>query len=211
MDEAARIGAESSLRGYFAEMVVATRLRGYEVSLPDTANNPGIDLFVDGHPFQVKCYGDSSVAMAALGEHFERYPDVPVYVNSEVLPAVRTSDEVWADRVFGVEGFDYETTSQVLQESLAAGADLTDLNVPLFAVAASAARNLHGWWKGAVPLSDIPSEIIIDGAVHGGLSVAGGFTGSALGGLVFGPAGAVIFGESRGRSSIRDGQSAAAA
>ena len=202
MDEAARTGAESGLRGYFAEMVVATRLRGHEVSLPNNANNPGIDLFVDGHPFQVKCYGDISAAMAALGEHFEKYPDIPVYVNSEVIPAVRESREDWSESVFGVEGFDYETTSQVLQESLAAGADLADLNIPIFAVAASAARNLHGWWKGSVPLNDLPLEIIIDGAAHGGLSVAGGFTGAALGGLVFGPAGAVVFGGVGGIASL---------
>ncbi len=82
MGEAARTGAESGLRGYLAEMMVATRLQGHEVSLPDTANNPGVDLFVDGHPFQVKCYGDDSAAMAALGEHFERFPEIPVYMNS---------------------------------------------------------------------------------------------------------------------------------
>ena len=194
MGEAARTGAESGLRGYLAEMMVATRLQGHEVSLPDTANNPGVDLFVDGHPFQVKCYGDESAAMAALGEHFERYPDIPVYVNSEVIPAVRRSEEPWAESVFAVEGFDYETTNLVLERSLVAGADLADLNIPIFAIAASSARNIHGWWKGSVPLSDIPTEILIDGAVHGGLSVAGGFTGSALGALVFGPAGAVVFG-----------------
>ena len=202
MGEAAHTGAESGLRGYLAEMMVATRLQGHEVSLPDTANNPGVDLFVDGHPFQVKCYGDDSAAMAALGEHFERFPDIPVYVNSEVIPAVRRSGEPWAESVFAVEGFDYETTNLVLEQSLAAGADLADLNIPIFAVAASAARNLHGWWKGSVPLSDIPTEILIDGAVHGGLSVAGGFTGAALGGLVFGPAGAVVFGGAGGIASL---------
>ena len=202
MGEAARTGAESGLRGYLAEMMVATRLQEHEVSLPETANNPGVDLFVDGHPFQVKCYGDDSAAIAALGEHFERYPDIPVYVNSEVIPAVRRSGEPWADSVFAVEGFDYETTNLVLEQSLVAGADLTDLNIPVFAVAASAARNLHGWWKGSVPLSDIPTEILIDGAVHGGLSVAGGFTGAALGGLVFGPAGAVVFGGVGGIASL---------
>ena len=202
MGEAARTGAESGLRGYLAEMIVATRLQGHEVSLPDTANNPGVDLFVDGHPFQVKCYGDDSAAMAALGEHFERYPDIPVYVNREVIPAVRSSGEPWAESVFAVEGFDYETTSLVLEQSLAAGADLADLNIPIFAVAASAARNLHGWWKGSVPLSDIPTEMLIDGAVHGGLSVAGGYTGAALGGLVFGPAGAVVFGGVGGIASL---------
>ena len=143
--------------------------------------------------------------MTALGQHFEEYPLVPVYVNSEVIETVRESGKPWAENVFAVEGFDYETTNEVLRESLAAGADLADLNVPLFAVAASAARNLHGWWKGAVPLNDLPSEIVMDGAVHGGLSVAGGFTGAAIGGLVFGPAGAVVFGGVGGVAALFGG------
>ncbi len=191
MSEAAQTGAKSALRGYVGDMMVASRLKGHEVSLPETSNNAGYDLLVDGHQFQVKCYRDSH---AALGEHFEKYPDIPVYVNSEVMPAVQRSGEPWAGRVFTVEGYDYETTNQVMEESLAAGADLTDLDVPIFAVAASAARNLHGWWKRSVPLRHLPREIIIDGSAHASLSFAGGFTGAALGGLVFGPAGAVVFG-----------------
>ena len=194
MSEAAQAGAKSALRGYVGEMMVASRLAGHEVSLPETPNNAGYDLLVDGHPFQVKCYGSSDGALDALGEHFDKHPDIPVYVNSEVMPAVQRSGEPWAGQVFTVEGYDYETTNRVMEESLAAGSDLAALDVPIFAVAVSAARNLHGWWKGSVPLHHLPWEVIIDGSVHGGLSVAGGFTGAALGGLVFGPAGAVVFG-----------------
>ena len=194
MSEAAQIGAKSALRGYVGEMMIASRLEGQEVSLPVTSNNTGYDLLVDGHFSQVKCYRDSHAALDALSEHFEKYPDIPVYVNSEVIPAVQRSGVPWAGRVFTVEGYDYEITNQVMEESVAAGADLTDLDAPIFAVAASAARNQHGWWNGSFPLRHLPWEIIIDGSASGGLSVAGGFTGAALGGLVFGPAGAVVVG-----------------
>lgn len=132
----------------------------------------------------------------------EKYPDIPAYENSEVVPAVQRFGAAWAEKVFTVEGYDFETTNEIMEKSLAAGADLADLDVPIFAVAASAASNLHGWWKGSVPLHHLPWEIIIDGSVHGGLSIAGGFTGAALGGLVFGPAGAVVFGRVGGIAAL---------
>ncbi len=194
MNSLAQARAENQLRGYVAEMMVATRLKEHDVSLAETSNTPGYDLIVDGNPFQVKCYRDADTGLRALENHFEQYPDIPVYANSEILSAVRDSDAPWADKVFGVEGFDYETTNNVLEQSLESGADLMDLRIPLFAVAVSAARNIHGWWKGSIPLRDIPLEVVVDGAVHGTLSAAGGITGAALGLLLFGPAGAVIFG-----------------
>lgn len=192
MEGMARVGAESHLRGFVAELVVATRLSDYDVSLADSPNTPGYDLIVDGNPFQVKCYADTSAGMAALENHFARYPDIPVFVNSELLPAVQVSGEAWGDSVFGVEGFDYAHTNEIVQESLASGADLMDLSVPVFAIAVSAARNVHAWWKGSLSLKDLPFEIAVDAALHGTLTVAGGFTGSAVGLLLFGPAGGLI-------------------
>ena len=72
LEGVSRAGAESGLRGYLAEMIVATRLRGHEVSLPDAPNRPGVDLYVDGNPFQVKCYSESYSGISALREHFEK-------------------------------------------------------------------------------------------------------------------------------------------
>lgn len=184
---------ERNLIGYVAEMVVSTRLQQYDVSFPDTSNNPGFDLLVDGNPFQVKCYSDSVTALKALDEHFEKYPDIPVYVNSEVLPAVTESNETWADSVFGVEGFDYETTNEILTQSLDAGAALSNTPIPVFAITCSLAKNVHRWWKGSIPLKNLPLEAIVDGTIKGSLSAAGGYTGGIIGLLLFGPAGAVIF------------------
>lgn len=195
MEGAAQAGAENQLRGYVAEMTVATRLgEEHDVSLPETANNPGYDLLVDGQPFQVKCSGNPDSGMHMLERHFEKYPDTPVYANSELVETVRDSDAPWADQVFGVEGFDYAKTDEIMKESLGAGADLMDPQFPIFAIAVSAARNIHGWWKGSIPLRDIPLEVAVDGAIHGSLSAAGGLAGGGVGLLLFGPAGAVIFG-----------------
>ncbi len=198
MDPSSQAGLENSLRGFVAEAMVATRLRDHDVSFPDIPNSPGFDLIVDGIPFQVKCYRDGDVAVRALREHFERYPDIPVYVNREVLPVISEVNESWVNSVFSVEGFDYETTEEVVKTSLEAGADLMELHVPVFAIAVSAAKNVHGWWRGSVSLRDLPLEVAVDGAVHGTLTAFGGFTGVTIGMLLFGPAGAVVFGGTGG-------------
>jgi hypothetical protein len=200
MPDVAIAGAENNLKGYVAEQVVAARLveQGYQVSLPETANNPGFDLIVDGHPFQVKCLSD----IDGLVAHFEKYPKIPAFVNSELSGSIQGSDYDWVDSVFFVEGYDSDAIKQVMDAAIGAGASLDDLDVPFFAVAVSAARNIHAWWKGSLPLQDVPFEMAVDGVLNGGLAAAGGFTGSALGLLIFGPAGAVIFSGVGGASAL---------
>lgn len=194
MGDIARAGAENQLRGYVAEMIVATRLSGHEVSLADNPNTAGYDLLVDGNPFQVKCYRDGRTAVEALDEHFASNPDIPVYLNSEALDAIQESGKPWSDMVFGVEGFDYEHTNLITEQSLEAGVDLMDVQIPLFAIAVSAARNIQGWWMGTIPLRDLPLEVFLDGTIHGALAIAGGYTAAGVGTLLFGPAGGVILG-----------------
>lgn len=193
-------GAENHLRGYVAEQLVATRLveYGHQVELPVSSNNAGFDLIVDGTPCQVKCLTD----IGGLVEHFERYPDTPVYVNAELADGISRSDYEWADKVSFLEGYDRETTEGIMQQSLDAGASLGDLNVPVFAIAVSAARNVHAWWKGQISLQDLPFEVAVDGAVKGTLTVAGGIAGKSVGLLLFGPAGAVVFAAVAGTGAL---------
>ena len=51
-------------------------------------------------------------------------------------------------------------------------------------------------------LADLPFEVAVDGAVKGGLTAAGGFVGQSIGLLLFGPAGAVVFGAVGGTSAL---------
>ena len=193
------IGVESHLRGYVAEQLVATRLqeKGHQVEPAPTPNTPGYDLVVDGEPFQVKCLSD----MGGLREHFAKY-DYPVYANAELIEKVNVSEHEWADRVHFIEGYDRETAETIMQQSLEHGAALDDLNVPVFAVAVSAAKNVHAWWKGSLSLADLPFEVAVDGAVKGSLTAAGGFAGQSIGLLLFGPAGAVVFGAVGGTGAL---------
>ena len=156
----------------------------------ETANNPGFDLLVDGHPFQVKCL----LGLSGLREHFAKYPDMPVYANSELAEAVIASGEVWTTKVFYVDGFDREIADLIMQTSLEAGDALGDLNVPYIAMAVSSARNLHRWWQGRIPLSDLPFSVMLEGSVKGGLAAIGGLSGKVLGLIAFGPAGALVLG-----------------
>jgi hypothetical protein len=52
--------------------------------------------------------------------------------------------------------------------------------IDIYKARGSAAKNIHAWWKGALPLEDVPFEVVVDGAVKGGLAAAGGFAGSSL-------------------------------
>ena len=115
---------------------------------------------------------------------------------------IRESDYEWADSISFIEGYDRETAETIMQQSLDAGAALDDLNVPVFAVAVSAARNVHAWWQGSLSLQDLPFEVAVDGAVKGGLTAAGGFAGQSIGLLLFGPAGAVVFGALGGTGAL---------
>ncbi len=194
------IGTENHLRGHVAEQLVATRLeeQGHQVELPDAPNNDAFDLIVDGTPCQVKCLSD----MDGLVTHFERYPEIPAYVNAELADPIRESDYEWAHMVSFIEGYDRGTTETIMQKSLDAGAALNELNVPVFAVAVSAARNVHAWWKGSLSIQDLPFEVAVDGAIKGGLTVAGGFASQSIGLLLFGPAGAVVFGALGGTGAL---------
>ena len=192
MDEAAREGSEAALRGYTAEMYVASRLSGHQVSLPENPNNPGVDLIVDGEPFQVKCYESSDNGVQALRDHFERYPDTSVFINSEVASKVDPTDE-WADKVVSVEGFDFSTVDGMVEQSLSSAAKLQQEYAPmLYVLMINSTYQLYRWRRGLVSLKDLPFEIALTGAARGTLSLAGGITGHAIGGLLFGPAGMVI-------------------
>lgn len=194
-------GAGYNLKGYVAEQIVAARLveNGHQVELPDVSNEPGYDLLVDGAAFQVKCLS----GIEGLREHFATWPEIPVLANAELAGLAEHFDPAWADRVFFVEGYDGALADDLLNQSLAAASQLNDLDTTfLVAAAVSAARNIHGWWRGQLSLSDLPLEVLLDGSLRTGLVVTGGFTGQALGLLVFGPAGAVIFGATGGIGAL---------
>lgn len=188
LESSAFTGSISNLKGYVAEQVVAMQLtlQGHDVQFPGTSNEKGWDLLVDGEKFQVKSLDDVNGVQA----HFGNY-DYPVIANSElseILP------EELADRVYFVEGFSDSTVTGITEESLQYGSDAMEPDVPLFAIGVSSAFALRDYSDGRIRGDQAIEQIILDGGARAGLATIGGFIGSGVGLLFYGPAGALIWG-----------------
>lgn len=182
------IGAVGNVKGYVAEQVVAAELvaKGHQVEFPATSNEPGWDLLVDGEKFQVKCLEE----IGGLKSHFADY-GYPVLANSELADRIPSE---WADKVFFVEGYSDELISHVTTSSIEAGANVFNPDVPVFALGVSAVRNLMNYNAGKVSGTQAVEQVVLDGSARVGLAAAGGYLGTGIGLLVFGPAGALVWG-----------------
>ena len=185
-------GDIAQLKGFTMEQLAATKLvdDGHVVEMPVVPNQPGWDLMVDGQPFQVKCLADSSLLRA----HFERYPDIPVLANGDLIEEVEQWPEEWRDSVYFLEGHTNELIEQVTARSYAEAKDIADNDVPEIALTYVAARQMWKLKKGEVTGTQAASQILIEGTARAGLAVAGGIVGQSVGLLLLGPAGALIFG-----------------
>lgn len=195
MNPDARLGAVSNLKGYVAERVVAARLveQGHVVAFPDTSNQAGWDISVDGTQFQIKDMAD----LSGLQRHFDRY-DYPIIANAELADelASRSGDAVpeWADRVHFVEGYNNEIVEHVTQSSLDAGDHMLHPHVPLFTLILSGIRNVGRMNRNEITGTQAVQEVLLDGGMRAGLAGVGNYVGVGVGLLVFGPAGALVLG-----------------
>lgn len=182
------IGATAHLKGYTAEMAVADQLvkSGHTVSFPAAANEPGWDLLVDGEQFQVKFHD----TLLGLQRHFERY-DYPVIANTELAESIPAE---WADKVFFIDGLSNELITQVTEDSLMAGANMLAAPPLHFAATISLVNGLLGYYRGQLTAKQTVEQVLLDGTVRVGLFGAGGVVGASVGFMVFGPAGAWVFG-----------------
>ena len=180
-------GLHSELQGYVAEQIEAHHLiaQGHDVLFPDTANNPGWDLKVDGHPFQVKCLADSGGVL----EHLHRYPDIPVIVNAELADQVGNHAGVYVD-----PALHHDAVLHATEETLDRGQDLADFEIPWISVAVSGAFNLYYMITNDTDLQAMLTCTATDalGRAIGG--AAGKYAGAAAGLVLFGPAGAIVVG-----------------
>jgi len=182
------LGGVSQLKGYVAEKAVAAQLAaaGHTVSFPGAANEPGWDLLVDGQEFQVKFHA----TLGGLREHFQRY-DYPVIANTELIDQIPPE---WADKVFFVDGLSNELVEQVTRDSLGAGVEILSPSVISIAGAISAGRGLLAYRRGQLTGKQAIEQIMLDGMVRMGLAGGGSVVGAGVGMMMFGPAGAWVFG-----------------
>jgi hypothetical protein len=180
-------GLHSQLQGYVAEQIEAHHLiaQGHDVFFPATANNPGWDIMVDGHPFQVKCLADSGGVL----EHLHRYPDIPVIVNADLADQVGNHAGVYVDTALH-----HDAILQATKDALGRGQDMADLDVPWISLGVSGAFNLYYMLSNGTDVRAMLACTATDtiGRTVGG--AAGKFAGAAGGLLLFGPAGAIVVG-----------------
>lgn len=181
-------GAAVRLKGYVAEQVVAAKLQaaGHVVSLPESASEPGWDLLVDGQRVQVKFHSD----IEGIREHFAVY-DYPVIANTELMGHI--PDE-FVGSVHFIDGVSNELVTDITEMSATAGQSLTDPDLAAMAFAISAFRSAKGLYQGELTGAQAVEQVLMDGTVRVGLAVTGNWAGAGVGLLLFGPAGAWVFG-----------------
>lgn len=191
-------GADIALRGFTAEQMVLGNLlaKGHHVTLPDSSANPGFDLIVDGQEVQVKC----GEGLSLLSEHFEKYPDIPVIANAELVGLI--SDQPWAELVTALEGFELGIVEDITASSVAAGIELASIDAMATAIGAGAIRGAFAVLKGEIPAGALPAWLVVDTALRGTLVTVGSKAGAVLGLVTIGPAGALVLGPIMGASTL---------
>ena len=184
IDTADITGDIAQLQGYVAEQMVAAELqaKGHDVEFPEDPNNPGWDILVDGHPFQVKDLANPE----GVKEHLENYPDIPVYVNKELAPYFEDNPDVYVSTVSREDVLE-ATTSTINHAS-----DLLDFEIPWITAAVSTLYNIKRVWKDDVAISQAVFNVVSDTSSRAVLGALGQFTGKVAGVFLFGPAGGIL-------------------
>ncbi|WP_448162780.1 hypothetical protein [Bacillus mobilis] len=158
-------GDMAQLQGYVAEQMIAQRLEaaGYDVQFPETSNQAGWDILIDGKQFQVKCGSNKSI----VDEHLERYPHIPVYVNDEL--AVHYPDH---PDVYSI-GVTREEVLEATQSTLSHAEGILDFELPWISASVSSFYNLRRVVKEQLPLQIAARNVAIDTTSRASLAAAG--------------------------------------
>lgn len=192
-------GWMTRFEGYVMEMHSADVLEnmGYEVELPETANQEGWDVLLDGEPWQIK--GGQSPEVIA--EHFEKYPDIPVVTNADLGAHYEGYDNVMV-----LDDVSAETIQEMAGESLNAVDRLDStmgVGIPVVSLIMSSYREVKLHNQNKTDLGSSVKNVGLDVAGVGGggfagaligafVGAIGGSAGAAVGGLIGGVVGAVV-------------------
>ncbi len=200
----------SLFAGHLGEVYVAEDLvkSGVSVQWPETSNQQGWDLLIQGHEVNVKTIGDAS----ELHQHFASNPDIAVVVAGDMghIP-----DEAFylhpGDSVDGALSRFLETHSdhavivdqglshkEVLDQAAHAtdaalgGASVIDVHFPWVTFATAGWREAQLLKNAKTDLVSATKNLGLDISIRGGGAAVGAKGGAILGGLFFGPIGAGI-------------------
>ncbi|REJ10343.1 hypothetical protein [Halobacillus trueperi] len=176
-------GELTRLKGYTAEQLVALELqgKGHDVSFPSSSNQAGYDLIVDGQPFQVKCLSDPS----GVYEHFRKYPDIPVLVNSELMPDLSEHPLVYSTEVSN------EIVEEMTYHSIESAAEVGELDIPIITLALSSLSNGYKMLSDGLSMR-LAGWNVVNETVSRSVAAMGGKGVGVLIGPVLGPAGVVV-------------------
>jgi uncharacterized membrane protein len=184
IDTGTLTGDMAQLQGYVAEQMIAAELqaKGHDVEFPETSNNLGWDILVDGQPFQVKNLADP----AGVREHLEKYPDIPVYVNEELAPYFEGNPLVYVSSISREEVL--EATSTTISHA----DDLLDFEIPWIAAGVSSIYNIKRVWTDDVSINQAVFNVVSDTTSRVVLGALGQKATIVVGTMIFGPAGGVV-------------------
>ena len=211
----------SKLLGHVGEWHVQEHLMqaGVPVAMPVNSNEPGLDMWADGHPVNVKTYAD---AASAASSHFSDHPNIPIVVpyDAKNIPAEALHFDPSAGfDAAGLEGSDHLTivdnsfshADMVLQNDHALdvlGHPGPHLHFPWVTMAVSALREAQLLFDDKTDMERAAKNIAVDTAAVGG-GVAVGMKVGAIVGSPLGPVGTVVGGIFGGLAGAIGGRKAA--
>ena len=166
-------GDISQIQGYVAEHMVAHSLRaqGAEVYFPESANQAGYDLIVNGHFFQVK----NLASPDGVYEHLSKYPNIPVLVNEELATTFEADD-----RVFPIIGLKHQEIVDSTKETISAASEVLDIEIPIISSTIIVARNSYALFKEKTDPKTALENAALDISTRSTGGVAGAFASSGL-------------------------------
>jgi len=198
-------GVITSLQGHVAEQIVADHLKeaGHNVMMPETANQQGYDMIVDGMPINIKNVSD----MNTINEHFDKNPDIGVITNADVsgLPDKHLdfdpsnsidqlpdfSHNINENLLIVDHGLDHDAVINQTESATDAITGNVDAHFPYITALISATREISIIRKGHTTLETSVKNVALDLAGTGGGALVGA-KGGALAGSIFGPIGAAV-------------------
>jgi hypothetical protein len=168
------------LTGYVMEQKTASALEaaGHHVIFAATANNPGWDILVDGHPVQIK------EGLAGVKQFLAEHHNIPIFTGAENAAAMKDP------MVHGIAGLNSDAIHATTAGSIGDIHDAFDptFHFPFITIAISSYRQLNFFQEDRIRLSTAAARVAMDG-----IGVfAGGFAGAkagAIAGSFLGPPG----------------------
>lgn len=163
-------------KGYTGEEVAFDNLAGSgpAIEVPTSGTAPGLDVVVDGKPYNVKVTDNPAYVQERLNKH----PDIDVITNREMAEGFQDNPRVIIDPdLSSKEAF--HATSETF-EGIADLGDLID-NIPLITLAMKMAKNGRKVYRGDIGLVTAAEYVVVETVTLGAGGAIGGKVGLAIG------------------------------